>query len=79
MELKIHTAQLPLKLLTKKREKMINATITTYSGDKKVIPFQNREAVQTFIKELPKRLSKNTSVFFECDIFSISGTIRGEK
>jgi hypothetical protein len=43
---------------------MINATITTYSGDKKVIPFQNREAVQLFIKELPKRLSKNTSVFF---------------
>jgi|LauGreDrversion4_2_1035121.scaffolds.fasta_scaffold2459085_2 hypothetical protein len=58
---------------------MINGTITTYSGDKKVIPFQNREAVQKFIQELPKRLPKNTSVFFECDIFSISGTIRGEK
>ena len=58
---------------------MINATITTYSGDKKVIPFQNREAVQLFIKELPKRLPKITSVFFECDFFAISGTIRGEK
>jgi hypothetical protein len=58
---------------------MITLTLTSYNGNTKKMPFYNELQVKEFISALPSRLNKNTSLKIECDLLSISGTVRGEK
>mgnify|MGYP001175244637 CR=1 FL=1 len=55
---------------------LIPAKITAFSGEVKKLEFVNAQAVDFFTKKLPSVLPENVSVYFECDLLDLRGTIR---
>jgi hypothetical protein len=55
---------------------LIPAKITAFSGEVKKLEFVNAQAVDFFTKKLPAVLPENVSVYFECDLLDLRGTIR---
>lgn len=56
---------------------MITLTLTTTQGTEKKISFDQLAQVQTFVEDLPKRLSKTTRVRVDCDLLSLNGWVQG--
>jgi hypothetical protein len=55
---------------------VIQAKMTTFSGEVKKLEFINPYAVDYFTKKLPYVLPANVSVYFECDLLDMRGAIR---
>lgn len=59
---------------------MAKVRLTMFSGDYRFVEIPStKQALNEFVQKLSERLDKNVSVQVECDLFSYSGVVRGNK